>query len=382
VNYTIQERNQYNKQINQYQNNKQQSILNTDLFSSEIQNPIAEKVRNAGDTTGKEGFQNVGKTEGLFVWRIEAFKVVAWPTNQYGSFYDGDSYLVLNSKRVSSVLRHESHFWIGNESSQDEYGTAAYKVVQLDSLLGGNTGQTRNVQGHETSLFLSYFKNQIMIMTGGIKSGFNKVLSSAEQHVLRLFQIKGSKFVRVTEVQPLCLSLNSGDAFVLDSLENIFVWCGAECSMSERRKSGEVATQMKNKYNGKPKIVTLDEKDNDDAFWKLIGGRGRIATAIEGGSDHVQQATTFTKKLLQVDQNGNLNEVCSGNIKLNNFNSNAVYVFDTGDEIFIWIGKNSPQDVKAKSMQAAKQYCTNYSRPNYIPISRVEEGEPHILQFL
>ena len=38
---------------------------------------------------------------------------------------------------------------IGNESSQDEYGTAAYKMVESDDYVGGAAIQHREVQGHE-----------------------------------------------------------------------------------------------------------------------------------------------------------------------------------------------------------------------------------------
>jgi hypothetical protein len=64
---------------------------------------------------------------------------------------------------------------------------------------------------------------------------------------------------------------------------SIYIWCGAESSQSERRKAGEVATQMKSKCHGKPTIHTIDEKEHNDEFWRLLGGKGVIASALQGG---------------------------------------------------------------------------------------------------
>jgi hypothetical protein len=41
-------------------------------------------------------WSKAGKKPGLQIWRIIKFQVVEWPVSEYGSFYNGDSYIVLN----------------------------------------------------------------------------------------------------------------------------------------------------------------------------------------------------------------------------------------------------------------------------------------------
>jgi gelsolin len=98
-----------------------------------IGSDLDKKVRQAAAQTEK-AWTNAGKEVGMQIWRIEKFQVVAWPKDQYGSFYAGDSYICLNTykKKDSDALLFDVHFWLGKDTTQDEAGTAAYKTVELD----------------------------------------------------------------------------------------------------------------------------------------------------------------------------------------------------------------------------------------------------------
>ena len=81
---------------------------------------------------------------------------------------------------------------------QDEAGTAAIKTVELDAVLGGRAVQHRELQGHESDKFLSYFKPCIIPLEGGIASGFKK--PEEEEFETRLYVCKGKRVVRLKQV--------------------------------------------------------------------------------------------------------------------------------------------------------------------------------------
>ena len=47
-------------------------------------------------TSADSEFLNAGQDEGICIWRIENFKVVKIPKKEFGTFYTGDSYLLLH----------------------------------------------------------------------------------------------------------------------------------------------------------------------------------------------------------------------------------------------------------------------------------------------
>lgn len=83
-------------------------------------------------------------------------------------------------------------------SCQDEAGVAAYKTVELDDSLGGGPVQHREVQGHESKKFLSYFSKGIQYLAGGVETGFKHV--DRDKFETRLLHVKGRRNVRVSQV--------------------------------------------------------------------------------------------------------------------------------------------------------------------------------------
>lgn len=57
-------------------------------------------------------FESAGKKLGLQVWRLEKMELVPVPTENYGSFYTGDAYLLLYTYSLSSPS-YNIHSWTG-----------------------------------------------------------------------------------------------------------------------------------------------------------------------------------------------------------------------------------------------------------------------------
>ncbi|KAB1269936.1 Advillin [Camelus dromedarius] len=88
-------------------------------------------------------FRAVGNDPGIITWRIEKMELALVPLSAHGSFYEGDCYIILSTRRVGSLLSQDIHFWNGKDSSQDEQSCAAIYTTQLDDYLGGSPVQHR-----------------------------------------------------------------------------------------------------------------------------------------------------------------------------------------------------------------------------------------------
>ncbi|XP_041379050.1 gelsolin-like protein 1 [Gigantopelta aegis] len=322
---------------------------NLALFGSDLE----RKVKKEAAQTEK-AWIGAGKKVGLQIWRIVKFKVTVWPDDQYGQFFNGDSYIILKTYKEppSEELKYNLHFGIGQYSTQDEYGTAAYKTVELDTLLDDKPIQHREVMGYESDLFKSYFSS-ITLLEGGADTGFRHVEPTKYKH--RLFHFhRDNKHNVVVRERPLSKHcLNSSSVFVLDLGLEIYQWNGQTCNKDEKFKAGHYLSSLKGSRGGKPEIDTLEEWDTPETH-KFFTFLSPDPPEDIDGDDEIDDS--FKPSLFRLsNESGSLkfNLVSEGSIPKASLDPKDVFIADTGKQCFVWIGSAASNEEKKNAMSYA-----------------------------
>lgn len=318
-----------------------------------------------------------GQKPGIQIWRIVNFKVTQWPEEDYGKFYDGDSYVILNTYKQdgSEKLLYDVHFWIGKYSTQDEYVTAAYKTVELDTYLDDVPIQHREVQGYESKLFKSYF-NTVTYLHGGADSGFRHV--KPEEYKPRLFHFHGDKNgVEVKEVTRRMSSLDSTDVFILDMGSKIYLWLGKGCNKDEKIKGLQYVFSLRDERKGKrTETETLDEGHTSrrHAFYKVLEQELEDEDDFDQSSDY-ESAKTEKELFRLSDSSGEMKMSLekSGHVEHDDFKSEDVFILDTQKELFVWIGNDTTHDERKNAMIYAHNYLMKSDHP-LVPVTCFNEG--------
>lgn len=334
---------------------------NLALFGSDVERQVKKE---AAET--EPAWQNAGTSVGLQIWRIVKFQVTDWSKEQYGKFFNGDSYIILNTYKPrpeSNELAYDVHFWIGSQSTQDEYGTAAYKTVELDTYLDDKPIQHREVEGYESELFLSYFPQGIILMEGGADTGFRH--AEPEKYPTRLFHFCGTgKNVMMTQISASKSLLDSGDVFILDMGMTIYQWNGSGASVFEKQKAMKFMQLLKNERYGKALAVeVIDENccglDSDHPFYEAL-------TDDDPKEDFHVSVVDEQPQLYRVsDATGSLQfeHVKGGSINKKDFDPNDVFIMDTQKGCYVWIGRRASAEEKKNGFAYAHEHLMKTANP-------------------
>uniref|UniRef100_A0A7E5A113 HP domain-containing protein n=1 Tax=Panagrellus redivivus TaxID=6233 RepID=A0A7E5A113_PANRE len=324
---------------------------------------------------------------GLKVWMIESLKsIVQVPDTDHGVFDDTLTYLALytNRDKTSKVF-----FWIGESATLDRQCVAAFLATQLERYVKCY-GTYRETQNHESKFFLEVF-HRLRYFHGDTKTGILRKLEFDTPK--RLYQVKGRNTVRVVEVPLKVESLNTDDAFILDTGdEDIYVWFGRTANCFERCKAGEVARDIRDQdHGGRCTVNYIEGREcftDRDFFAHLNAKPQKIPAVAESTSDEQFEKLQRPLRLFCIsDASGQLTITeLNPPFTQDSLDTQDCFILDSGSNmtgIFAWVGRGCTELEKTDVFNKALKYLRSEDLPSYTPICKVSEGlEPMLFRDL
>lgn len=162
---------------------------------------------------------------------------------------------------------------------------------------------------------------------------------------------------RAVQVKEQSSSLSSGDCFILETPEQLYLWLGKGCSGDERdfthkiRKSSGMKFQSKNQ---EPELIT--EGAEPAEFWKALG-----TTSEDGPTSYakveVEDTPEADPRLFQCsDARGYFWAEEIFDFDQADLVEDDVMLLDTWREVFVWIGNGAKDNERREAMELAKKY--------------------------
>ncbi|NXY25778.1 CAPG protein, partial [Atrichornis clamosus] len=283
-------------------------------------------------------FSPAAARPGLHIWRVEQLRPVEVPEATLGVFFSGDSYLVLHNGPEEQA---HLHLWMGQNSSQDEWGACALLSTQLSSLLGERPVTHREVQGNESDLFMEYFPRGLTYQEGGVASAFKRSHSGpGPGPAPKLYQVKGKRKIRASERDPAWASFNTGDCFLLDLGQTLFIWCGAWSNVLERSRAQELAAAIRDSERGGKALKIVADGEEPPEMVQVLGPK----PPLQEGSpkeDVVADQTNAGAAVLDAMGRMDLTQVAAGSpFSQSLLCPDDCFVLDNGagGKVYVWKG--------------------------------------------
>jgi len=316
-------------------------------------------------------WNGAGQKVGLQIWRIINFKVVAVPKDDYGEFYDGDSYIVLNTYEKDGDLQFDIHNWFGKYTTQDEYGVAAVKAVQLDEKLNDRAFTHREVMNHESSLFKSYF-DSMKIVKGGADSGYRE---KGQKDIETILWVATKDKMR--RVVPTTSSLKSENVYAIRHGLRLYQWNGAKAPSTFKLVAFKFVQGL---FDSDPriKITVLEEREttaNHPAILLLQkeennakSGPATLPSKSGADSGYREKLQKGIETILWVATKNGMRVVPT----TSSLKSENVYAIRHGLQLYQWNGAKAPSTFK---LVAAKFRKGLFDSDPRIKITVLEERE-------
>ncbi|RZC39580.1 advillin [Asbolus verrucosus] len=306
-----------------------------ELQQSDYDESYSNGISN--NTAVDSAFRKVIKTSTSFlIWRVENMNVIAVPRDQYGIFYDTDSYVIL----ASSV-----------------YGQS----VGVDSV-------SREVKGAALEVLTSEFS-----------------LKELQVALPKLYKVRGKCTPVLIQMDNVSWDkFNSADVFLLHTSNVLFVWVGRAAEAAEKLCASKLSTEMKEQYNI-PNITFVDDgyektlQDNEKKEWNkcLPLDKRHVLPENESDAEHSFHRSKNIRLYKCSENNGKYRvaEVKSGPLYQSDLEADDVFIVDQEiNGIWVWVGKRASEKERGEALRNARGFVKKKKYPNNTKVTRVVDG--------
>lgn len=253
----------------------------------------------------------------------------------------------------------------------------AYISVLID--VCGDPVEYREVQGYESSRFLSYFP-RFVCLRGGVATGFHHVSTAPPPETKRLYRVTstGSQLI-VREVRPEGHSLVRGDAYVLDLGGSVWQLNTQGSAGKEKYKAAEFLQSLVSDRQGASDVTVFGGSPGYTLLYDLFPcsqstitdegtpGVGTFLTELGIDTMLPSQGTqetnpTHPRTLFRLsDASGSIDFEAMDSPSWSSLSSSDAFLLDdsgnsTAPAIYIWIGKEASLSEKRLAVQYAQRY--------------------------
>lgn len=311
----------------------------------------------------------------VHVWRIVDFKKTPVPSEDYGHFYAGDTYIILYKYKVGNREAFLVYYWQGRTATINEKGTSALLTIELDKEFkaNGTAKEVRVVQNQEPKHFLLVFKDRYVIHAGKFIDHFlqnksDKKHPSASEPAL--YEVCGSvqtntRLVQV-EATKAAFKSNASFLFVSGDRKSTYIWTGKFAPESFKESSAVFMSIISKAYCGaENKPTEVSEGSESSKFWKMLSDSDESYpkwSSLRGGAG-VPPARLFHAS------------EASGTFKVHelpypfsrdDLTRNDVYIVDAWDRMYLWQQRANPGETKA-SLETAISYFDIAAKARKLP---------------
>lgn len=178
-----------------------------------------------------------------------------------GAFGKGDCYLVDAGPKI--------YLWIGPDSTVDEKFLTAAEAVMHDTARQGKADIDRIDGGNEPDSFKALFDD--FEITDQDTAGILREVR-LETHEYKLWRIhRQGDETYFAEVPLDSSSLDTGDVFVLDAWDDIYVWRGKKATAREKFDGNIIARRYDAERVGVQDIEIIEEGEEPAEFFDAFG---------------------------------------------------------------------------------------------------------------